>query len=83
VQRRFVSIGDASRVTVGELRRTADRVGADVAVVVRESEPILTVHRGRLAQAAAADPIVDHLEQPDRAGGRVARQPRNRRPRRF
>lgn len=63
MEHRFVSIVAASRVTVGELRRAADRVGADLAVVVRESQSILTIHRGDLAQAAAADPIAKHVER--------------------
>jgi hypothetical protein len=61
VERRFVSIADPSRVTVGELRRAADRVGADLAVVVQESQPIVTVRRGDLVDADADDAIAAHL----------------------
>jgi hypothetical protein len=61
VERRFVSIADPSRVTVGELRRAADRVGADLAVVVQEDRPIVTVRRGDLVDADANDAIAAHL----------------------
>ena len=83
MERRFVSITDPSRVTVGELRLAEDRVEADLAVIVRESGPILTVHRGDLAQAASGDLIARHLEgleledaaPDDVAGARVAFEP--------
>jgi hypothetical protein len=64
VERRFVWISDPSAVTVGELRDAADRVEADLAVVVWEGQPIVAIHRGDLVDAAREDsigPLLEHL----------------------
>jgi hypothetical protein len=62
VERRFISILDASNVTVGELREAADRVGADLAVVVLEDQAILTVQPADLAEVDTADAVADHID---------------------
>jgi hypothetical protein len=61
VERRFISISDVSNVTVGDLREAADRVGADLAVVVLADQAIRTVQPADLAEVDTADAVADHI----------------------